>query len=270
MSMRIIVAVGLLTLSTVGFAAPLDLVPYHTQLSYSDNSMRQGASASGLYLSGSLGEASVEQTLFDYRDGTQSSQNDYTLVWRHITPAQRQFRLGVHGASADRDPENDGKVTFISEYVDYSKDVWGGAFYYTHYKDDTVVQQFSPKFGRYSWLSVLPGTFYFELQPNLINVRQAQNQWDYYSMGADVSWLYSGWQVELGAWSGKQRSAVSYSGFTVYSLSDTYQSDLHLSAAYKFGESSTFKLGTAHRRIEESSAAQTSVDLINLSLSYHF
>ncbi|MFC1749063.1 hypothetical protein ACFL2V_09685 [Pseudomonadota bacterium] len=234
-----------------------DVFLYHAPGSYDSDSDRKQSSSSGIYMDGDSVELGVEKTVVEYNSSLILEQTDITAVWKLKAGYMHSLRLGVHYASSD-EVESRGKSTIIAETLYYPKDVYGAALYYTKYDNDEVeVWQFSPRFGRYVWPSLLAGTFYLQAQVNAIAVSTQDDSQNYTSVDLKSHWAIEPWGIELGAWFGKQRSAVTDGGFTVYNLNDRYTGGLRLSTSVNLSEQTRLKLGSqvSRRQIGEDEPA---------------
>ncbi len=243
---------------------------YQASSDYSTSNDRDKSTSKGFYLDGTLAEIAYEKTDITLTDNGGTTQfHNFTGVWKPYSNMHQQLRLGLHYTNTNERASN-GKYTFIGEALNYAQNVYGSALYYTHYANNGVdVWQLSPRFGRYYWPRFLSGTLYLQAQIDAISLTSNIESRDYLSLDLKSHWRIDAWAVELGGWLGKQRSAVTSRGFTVYNLDDLYEGEARIITTYHHDNNFSLSLaGHLTKRIADNHDHTVASWMIGLGYSF--
>ena len=269
-----------LSVGSTGLCAEskVDLSLYYVPVIYSDNSIRDDASGSGIYLAWGPDkpyrlEMAFERTRLDFRTMDDLVQYDLTLAGTHFWDNKHALRLGSHIILSSDDKETENGFTLFADYTyfqayDYN---FGSTINYSLYsaQNNFDVVQFSPHIGKYFSSPYLPGVFNVQMTGHLINVdRDSSN--NYLSMAGKLNWHYNQFELGVGGWGGTQRYAVANNGFTVYNLMDKHIAGFNVEVAYNFTQDTKLEFRFAQEQMVELTNEEVDVKNYSIFLTHIF
>lgn len=272
-----VVASLIITSSVVAAESNLDFLLYYGPIDYSDTSLREDGQVTGLYGSFYSNpnyklEGAVEKSDIHYRSGFDLDQTDATLAFTYYSQNSRAYRFGIHKIF-NNDYDTDNAITLFAGFNRYRpyEDSYGASLYYTRYPNSNKkVWQLSPKVTKYFGDHIITGTFFIEGKLNLISIIENSENNTYVSAEANLTWLYSAFQLSLGAWGGEQVYAVRNDGFSVYNLPYKHTGGIKFQAGYALTDNASLKLSIAQEQLIETGGQESEITIYMLSLGHTF
>lgn len=277
--MKKILSVVLLT--TIGFAANVNVVPYGGFIGYSKNTVKDKAYLGGLY-AGYFNfpykvEIDGEFLQIKYNDSTPDYyERDLTFVGSYFMGSNYKVKLGIRNMFIDqKNNSDDYDKAFIGGvlYYKYMKYNIGVDYYYSTY-DNFHVNQITPHFGfNFGDYYSDEGSFYFNADINIIKISDqyiAGTKDDtYVNTDLMLSNFKGPWTTTLKASLGKFAYKVAKGGYVVYNLGEEYHYSFGVDVNYKINKKSALTLGYSRSRFEENDKKAYS-NVYTASFSYNF
>jgi hypothetical protein len=274
----------LVTAATV-FASDIKtyIAPYETYINYDNSDIKKDGYSFTLYGSISLNEGthilefSYGNTHLNYKgNGTDWNQNDYAFAYTNYMLFPFYVKVGYHYIDTpNTDISDDANVYFADAgYVKRYNWNAGAGIYYSNYRNDIEVFQFTPHAGKYFWRDYYRG-FYIGLNANWINLDKHEklglSKQNYYSAGLSVSYFTPKYSVGVKGWAGEAIFKVDKGGFIVYNLKEKYKGGAGLFGTYYFNKkinvSANFDYNT-YKEVDTGRNVNTYV--VTISLGYSF
>lgn len=239
-----------------------DALFYGGPLIYQSSQIKKSGYSGGLYGYFGIGkyhsmQAEYDNTLINYKDGTQLKQNDFTFLYNNFSIPQLKLQFGGHYISTT-DPSTDDGFVILGSVQFYKTYLWnmGMTVYFSNYENGNPsfqVCQFSPKIGIGSVQLNSTTYIYMETQFHAIVLSRLLegSKRQYYSLEQAVVFTGANWSLRGNGWIGEQMYAVRNGGFTVYNLPEREKGGFGASFRYVSSKKSAITFGLNYQAFQD-------------------